>query len=170
MTYCRLLLAAALAAMAMPCVGAPVAAPQPATGRALLLTPLTLTRIDDLNFGTIVPSPVSGAVSISPATGARTIIGGVTGVASDPGGRGYFATAGSPSQQVIVTISQPLAMTSTAGDTVQVLALTLDGPNIQTIDPITRNFFFGVGGIILVGADQAEGIYQANFDVTATYL
>ena len=52
----------------------------------------------------------------------------------------------------------------------QVLALTLDGPNIRTIDPTTRNFFFGIGGIILVGADQPEGVYQATFDVTATYL
>ena len=48
--------------------------------------------------------------------------------------------------------------------------LTLDGPNIRTIDPTTRNFFFGIGGIILVGADQPEGVYQATFDVTATYL
>lgn len=170
MTYCRLSLAAALAAMAMPCVAAPVAPPQPAAGRALLLVPLKLTKIDDLSFGTIVPSPLSGAVSISSTTGARTTIGGVTGVASDPGGRGYFATAGSPSQQVIVTLTQPLALTSIAGDSVQVLALTLDGPNIRTIDPTTRDFFFGIGGIILVGADQPEGVYQATFDVTAAYL
>jgi hypothetical protein len=98
------------------------------------------------------------------------MIGGVTGVASDPGNRAYFATAGSPNQQVILTVTQPLALTSVAGDTVSVLALTLDGPNVRTIDPVTRNFFFGIGGIILIGADQPEGLYQATFDVTATYL
>jgi hypothetical protein len=170
MRHCRLLLAAALAAMGTPCLAAPVAPPQPATGRALLLVPLKLTKIDDLSFGTIVTSPLSGAVSISSTTGSRTTIGGVTGVASDPGGRGYFATAGSPAQQVIVTVSQPLALTSIAGDSVPVLALTLDGSNVRTIDPTTRNFFFGIGGIIFVGADQPEGTYQATFDVTATYL
>ena len=53
---------------------------------------------------------------------------------------------------------------------VPVLALTMDGANVRTIDPTTRNFFFGVGGIILVGADQPEGIYTATFDVTASYL
>ena len=52
----------------------------------------------------------------------------------------------------------------------QVLALTLDGPNVCTIDPATWNFVFGIGGIILVGADQPEGVYQASFDVTATCL
>jgi hypothetical protein len=51
-----------------------------------------------------------------------------------------------------------------------VLALTLDGAPIRTINPTTRNFFFGIGGVILVGANQAEGVYRATFDVTATYL
>jgi hypothetical protein len=166
----KLLLAAACAATAMPCFAAPVAPAQPATGRALLLVPLKLTKISDLSFGTIVPSPVSGAVFINATTGARTAIGGVTGVASDPGSRAYFATAGSPGQQVIVAVNQPIALTSPAGDTITVLALTLDGPNTRTIDPVTRNFFFGIGGIILVGADQPEGLYEATFDVTATYL
>ena len=165
-----LLLAAALAATAVPAAAAPVAPAQPATGRALILIPLTLTKIDDLNFGTVVPSGLSGAVSVNAVTGARTTIGGVTGVASDAGNRALFATAGSPNQQVLVTVTQPLALTNGAGDTVPVLALTLDGPPIRTIDPTTRNFFFGVGGIILVGPDQPEGVYQATFDVTATYL
>ena len=97
-------------------------------------------------------------------------IGGVTGVASDSGRRAYFATAGSPNQQVIVTLTTPLALTSVAGDTIPVLALTLDGPPVRTVDPTTRNFFFGVGGVILIGANQPEGIYTATFDVTATYL
>ena len=171
MKPCSLLLAlAALAVTAAPAAAAPVAAPQPATGRALILIPLTLTKIDDLSFGTVVPSAVSGAVSINAATGARTIIGGVTGVPSDVGQRAFFGTAGSPNQQVIVTVSQPLALTSIAGDTIPILALTLDGAPIRTIDPTTRNFFFGIGGVILVGANQPEGIYQATFDVTATYL
>ncbi len=170
MWHCRLFLAAALAASAVPAAAAPVGAPVPARNRAIVLIPLTLTKIDDLSFGTIVPSPVSGAVSINAVTGARTMIGGVTGVSSDVGNRAYFGTAGSPNQQVILTVSQPLALTSVAGDTVTVLALTLDGAPIRTINPATRSFFFGVGGVILVNADQPEGVYQATFDVTATYL
>lgn len=165
-----MILAASVAAFATQSVAAPVAPAQPATGRALILVPLQLTKIDDLSFGTIVPSPLSGAVSVNATTGARTTIGGVTGVASDPGNRGYFATAGSPSQQVIVTITQPLTLDNGLGDSVSVLALTLDGANVRTIDPVTRNFFFGVGGIIFVNANQPEGLYQATFDVTATYL
>ena len=164
------LIAAALGLMATPAAAAPVAASPPATGRALILVPLQLTKIDDLEFGTIVPSGVSGAVSIDAATGNRTLIGGVAGVASDPGHRAFFATAGSPNQLVLLGITQPLALTNGAGDSIPVLALTLDGAPIRTINPTTRNFFFGVGGIILIGANQPEGIYQATFDVTATYM
>jgi hypothetical protein len=155
---------------AAPALAAPIGASPPATGRALILIPLTLTKIDDLDFGTVVPSGLSGAISIDATTGSRTIVGGVSGVPSDPGRRAYFATAGSPNQQVILTITQPPALTSVAGDTVPVLALTLDGGSVRTIDPTTRNFFFGVGGIILIGASQPEGVYSATFDVTASYL
>jgi Domain of unknown function (DUF4402) len=166
------LLAAAALGLMLPTSGtaAPLAANPPATGRALVLIPLTLTKIDDLDFGTVVPSGLSGAVSIDATTGARMTIGGVTGVASDSGRRAYFGTAGSPNQQVIVTLTAPLALTSVAGDTIPVLALTLDGPPVRIVDPTTRNFFFGVGGVILIGANQPEGIYTATFDVTATYL
>ena len=166
----KYLLAAALAAAAVPAAAAPVAPATPATGRALVLIPLTLTKIDDLDFGTVVSSNVSGMVAIDATTGSRTVAGGVSAVASDIGHRARFATAGSPNQSVIVTIAAPLALANGSGDTISVLALTLDGPPVRTIDPVTRNFFFGIGGVILIGADQPEGVYQATFDITATYL
>ncbi|HEX6740531.1 MAG TPA: hypothetical protein VF079_01900, partial [Sphingomicrobium sp.] len=80
-----ILTAGALWALAAPAAAAPVAAPTPAQGKALILVPLTLTKIDDLDFGTVVTSPVSGIVTINPATGARSFAGGATGVASDAG-------------------------------------------------------------------------------------
>ncbi|MFL6730220.1 MAG: DUF4402 domain-containing protein [Sphingomicrobium sp.] len=165
------LIAAALVALAVPAAAAPVAAPTPAQGKALLLTPLTLTKVDDLDFGTVVTSPVSGIVTINPATGARGFAGGASGMASDAGHRALFAGAGTPSQQVIVFITPPASLANGAGDTIPVLALTLDngGNPIRTIDS-TRAFFVGVGGILQINADQAEGIYQANFTVTANYL
>ena len=165
------MIAGALWALAAPAAAAPVAAPTPAQGKALLLTPLTLTKVDDLDFGTVVTSPVSGIVTINPATGARSFAGGATGVASDAGHRALFAGAGTPSQLVIVFITPPATLDNGLGDTIPVLALTLDngGNPIRTIDA-TRAFFVGVGGILMINADQAEGVYQGNFTVTANYL
>jgi hypothetical protein len=140
-----------------------------ATGKALVLVPLSLTKLADLDFGTIIPSPVSGFVSISATTGARTFGGGVTGVASDDGHRAYFGGAGTPNEHVIVTIDAPTELTDPSGDSITVLALTLDGPARKIIDPTTRAFFFGVGGVLQIAADQPEGVYSATFDVTANY-
>lgn len=165
------ILAFAIAALAATGVAAaPVASPTPPSGRALLLIPLTLTKIDDLSFGSVIPSPVSGTVAINATTGSRSVAGGITAVPSDVGQRAFFGGAGSPNQLVIVTVTPPAVLTSVAGDTLTVLALTLDGPPLRTIDPVDRTFFFGVGGIIQVGANQPEGVYTSDYDVTANYL
>lgn len=166
-----ILIAGALVAAAVPAAAAPVAAPTPAQGRALILVPLTLTKVDDLDFGTVVTSPVSGIVTIDAATGARGFAGGASGFAGDVGHRALFAGAGTPSQQVVVFITPPVALTNGAGDAIPVLALTLDngGNPIRTIDA-TRAFFVGVGGILQINADQPEGTYQGSFTVTANYL
>jgi len=165
------MIAALAAALTVP-TGAQ-AAGVPATtdsgGKALILVPLTLTKINDLDFGTVVPSSVSGVVTINATTGARSFAGGVTGITTVAGNRAEFAGAGSPSQQVILALSPPAQLTSPAGDTVDVLGLTLNGSAIRTIDPTTRAFFVGVGGSLLIGGDQPEGDYSADFSLTAIY-
>lgn len=162
--------AATVAAIALG--SAPAAAVTPTTqsdGKALVLIPLTLTKIDDLDFGSVVPSPVPGTVTINPSTGARTFTGGVTLVPSDAGFHAYFGGAGTPSQQVLVALSPPVALTNGAGDTIPVVGLTLDGPPMRTIDPVSRTFFVGVGGTLSIAANQPVGTYSANFWVTAVY-
>jgi hypothetical protein len=153
----------------VPAQAAPVAPPTPASGKALLLKPLTLTKLGDLSFGTIVTSNLPGTVAI-PADGSASIVtGGVAHVPSDTGSRARFAGAGTAGQQIIVVADNPLTLSNGLGDTVSVLAITLDGPNVRTIDA-SRAFFVNVGGILYVAANQPEGIYQATLNVTAWYL
>ena len=168
----QLLCAAGLAAFAFsaaPATAAPVPAVTDSDGRALILVPLTLVKIDDLDFGSVVRSAAPGTVTINASTGARTVAGGVTGVTSDPGNRAYFGGAGSPNQQVILAISPPVELTNAGGDTIPVLGMTFDGPPIRTIDPVTRAFFVGVGGTLQIAADHPEGDYNADFWLTALY-
>ena len=138
-------------------------------GRALVLVPLTLVKIDDLDFGSVIRSSAAGTVTINPSTGARSLAGGVTGVTSDAGSRAYFAGAGTPSQQVLLALSPPVALVSAGGDLIPVVGLTLDGPPIRTIDPVTRAFYVGVGGTLQIAANQAPGDYSADFWLTAIY-
>lgn len=165
-------IAAAAAAVPAPALAAPLSNTASASGHALLLMPLTLTKIDDLDFGTVVSSGTSGTVALNAGTSARTFAGGVTGVASAAGHHAYFGGAGTGGQQVVVVIVPPAQLTNTNGDTIDVLALTLDngGNPIRTVDPATRTFFVGVGGILNIGANQPDGLYSATFQVTANYL
>lgn len=158
---------AAMAFGAAPAAAAPVAASPNADGRALILVPLTLTKVADLDFGTVVSSATAGTVTIDEATGARTVAGGVTAVASDAGNRAQFAGAGTPSQLVDISISTvPASLSDGLGNSIPV-ALTLEATQV-TIDA-TRAFTVGVGGTIDVGADQPDGDYNAPFEVTANY-
>ena len=165
-----LIAASAALAVATPAAAAPVAASPPAQAEALILIPLTLNKLQDLYFGTIIPSGLSGVVTV-PADGTAPFAsGGVTLVTSDPGYRARFAGAGSANQLVVVSATNPVQPAQMAwATTVTVLALTLDGPPVRMIDA-TRAFSFNVGGILLVNANQPEGIYQSDFDVTANYL
>lgn len=167
---CKFSLAlASFALAAFPAAAAPVAAPTQPPGRALLLIPLTLTKIQDLSFGTIVPSTTTaGFIAINATTGARTGSAGLTLMPVDIGQRGRFAGAGTPGQQVIMALTPPAELTNPAGDTITVLAMNLDGPTTRTI-AADHSFFVGVGGVIFITANQPEGVYTADYDLTADY-
>ncbi len=164
-----LIVSCAALAVATPAAAAPVAASPKAKAQGLILIPLTLNKLQDLYFGTIIPSNLSGVVTV-PADGtAPFATGGATLLTSDPGYRARFAGAGTTGQLVLITVNNPGLLSNGLGDNVNVLALTMDGPAIRTIDP-TRAYAFNVGGILMINANQPEGIYQADFDVTAQYL
>ena len=159
----------ALLTAATPLAAAPVSAPTQPPARALLLIPLTLTKVQDIHFGDIVPSTTTGGwVAINAVTGARTGSAGLTLMPTDIGQRGRFAGAGTPGQQVIMALTPPTQLTNPAGDTLDVLALTLDGPTTRTI-AADHTFYVGVGGTIFVAANQPEGLYSATYDLTADY-
>ncbi len=159
----------ALLTAVSPAVAAPVSAPSQPPARALLLIPLTLTKVQDIHFGDIVPSTTTaGWVAINAITGARTASAGLTLMPTDIGQRGQFAGAGTPGQQVIIALTPPAQLANPAGDTLDVLFLNIDGPTTRTI-AADHSFFVGVGGIIFVAANQPEGLYSATYDLTADY-
>lgn len=154
---------------AFPALAAPVAAPTQPPARALLLIPLTLTKVQDLHFGTIVPSTTTaGWVAINAVTGVRTASAGLTLMPADAGRRGEFAGAGTPGQQVTLALTPPTDLINPAGDTLTVLTMNLDGPTTRTI-AANQAFFVGIGGIIFVAANQPDGLYSATYDLTADY-
>jgi hypothetical protein len=158
--------AAAATVAAAPAEAAPVTATKDASGKALILIPLTLTKVDDLDFGSIIPSSSSGSVTIPANGGLRSMTGGVTPVASDPGSRAVIAGAGSFGEQVNIFLAPPANLSDGNGHTLPI-AMNVDS-NRVTIDS-TRAFSIGVGGTVTVGPNQVDGTYTGTFTVLAQY-
>ena len=150
-----------------------VAAQANATANAygVVLQPLTLTKVSDLNFGTIIGSAAAGTVTINADTGVRSVTGGITAVTNYPGGRGTFQGAGQSAQIVKLALT-PLAQlvsTTNPANTVTVTSLSLDSSGATRTIDATQAFTVGVGGVFTIAANQPNGTYTASFDLTADY-
>ncbi len=148
----------------------PVTDTATALARGLVLQPLTLTKDEDLDFGTVLASTVLGDVTINANDGSRTVTGGVTAVTANPGGRAIFVGAGTVSQQVTLTLTPPAnnVLVSAANDTI-LAALVFDTGGATRTIGTTGVFTVGVGGTFDIAANQPNGEYQADFSVTAEY-
>ena len=173
MKYRMFFIAAAAAAtvVASPASAASVSATKSTSGRALLLLPLKLTKVNDLDFGTVVTSSGYGTVSMDAGTGFRTFAGGVTGNAT-LGVPASFAGAGSPGQLVVVVLTPATKLNDGAGHSVDVIAMSLDqnGNPLRTVDVTSKTFFVGVGGVLGIPGNTPDGTYSNTFQVTANYL
>ena len=171
LTICLAALAAT-AATATPAFAQAVSASANAEARGVVLQPLTLTRIDDLDFGTVISTAAAGTVVIDADDGSRSVTGGVLEVPSYPGGRGLFSGNGTAGQDVNLTLNAPGVLVSTTNplDLVTVNSMYLDSGNllVRTIGASTV-FNVGVGGDFAITANQPNGLYTAQFDLTADY-
>jgi hypothetical protein len=162
----KFVIAAAMAAIAAPASAGSLAGTAPASAKALLLIPLSITKVDDLDFGTVVPSSTSGTVSIAADGSGQSVTGGVTPIPSGTAARALFAGAGTAGQQVNIFLAPPANLSDGNGHTVPI-SLSLESALI-TIDS-TRAFSVGIGGTVTVAANQAAGTYTGTFTVLAQY-
>lgn len=161
--------AGALTALMLISVPAQAATPsQQATATARIYRPLTISFVQNLNFGTIV---LSGSGSWSGEVVSMDQLGNVT-----CGGGTNLTCSGTPAaakyhlvgtNNAIVTISSPgfnligpatLAFTPNAPATVNLGATGA-----------TTGVDFGIGGSITLASTTPDGVYSGNFAVTANY-
>jgi len=145
-----------------------------AEARGRVLQPLTLSKAFDLDFGTVSGDPTNpGTVVVgvtNPASPTRTQTGAVTLVPSvwQPA---EFDGAGEPGRAVTVTLNPPATLVNGA-NSITVNSMVLDTCNCttdtRTVDGAGA-FKVYVGGDFAIAANQASGLYTANFDVTADY-
>ena len=171
MSHCKFLAGAAALALlgATPALAADDAA---MASKALVLKPFVLTRISDLNFGTIIPTGSAEFVQIDADTGARTVSNPTMRVATDDGYRAEFASSGVNNAMVVIELDGPSNLVNGDGDLLKVTRLVLDQKNkvIRTLTPASQVFFVGIGGEVYIRGDQEDGEYVGTFTLTATYI
>lgn len=136
---------------------------------ASVLKPLTLTRVQDLELGTIVlgPGTWSGAtVGISRSgafscTSVNVTCSGATRVA-------VYNVTGSNSQAV--RISAPNVTLVNQSDASKTLTLVVDSPGTVTLpNSGNKGSNFSLGGSVSVSSTTADGVYSGTFNVTVDY-
>jgi hypothetical protein len=165
-------LAIACASMALALSSTPAAAVSPATqatATAKIFRPLTISWVQNLDFGTIVltGSSFSGeVVSISQA-GALTC-------GSNPGV--LLTCSGSP-----LAAKYKLVGTNNATVTISCPAFNLTGPSTLAFTPsapatvnlgasgASTGVTFSIGGSITLASTTPDGVYSGTFAVTADY-
>ena len=140
-----------------------------ASASATIISPISITKTVDLNFGNVGASALAGTVTITPA-GARSVTGG----ASLPSTAGTvaaasFDVAGQSNYTYAITLPASVVISS--------------GPDNMTVNGFTNNVgpigtlsaggtqTLTVGATLNVGATQAAGTYisATPFDVTVNY-
>ena len=161
-------LLAALFACASPASAQAIEPDQDATGRAIVLRPLTLLKVEDLDFGWLTVTTAGTAV-LNPFTGVITTTGGVVAAGGDPLPAEFVGAASRNTPIKIRIPNKPITLTRVAGtQTMTVSNWTLDGPADRKTGP-ERAFTFRVGATLNVGANQADGLYTGTFDVEVQY-
>ncbi|MGP1283394.1 MAG: DUF4402 domain-containing protein [Parasphingopyxis sp.] len=156
-------------ALAAGPVGAAHAADESADSEAVIVTPLSLVNTSDLEFGTLLAGPTAGTVVINPNNDARSVTGGVTAAGSG-GQAAQFWTYGGPRQFIYVTRGPlPVLDRVGGGGSMAVSQLTLNGSVFRYLSNAGL-LDLRVGGRLQVGANQAPGIYEGDFQITVTYF
>src|SRR6185369_10360460 len=132
----------------------------PATANATIILPLTVTKLDDMDFGSLAPTTAGTAV-LNPDTDTLSVTGGVTQV------------GGSAEHNAVVNIKlpkQPVTLTRTGGaETMTATNFTLQSGYTKKALAQMDSFTFRVGATLNVAANQVEGTYVGTFDVTVQY-
>lgn len=165
----RSALVAALALAARPSLVAAETPAQQATGNAIVIHPVTVTKIRDMDFGYLTVIGGAGTAVLEPDTDTFSTTGGVSPVGGSPQCAEFVGAAQGSAVVNIKIPTQPSTLTRVGGtETMTVSKFTLQGQSRRALAK-ADSFTFRVGGTLDVAANQVEGLYVGTFDVTVQY-
>lgn len=138
-----------------------------ANATAFIASPITITKVTDLQFGGFV-SGIGGTVTIS-TTGARTPVGPVPlNNVTYPIGAASFSLTGAPNFVFTITLPTTIAITGTGGSTMNVTTIVSNPSGTGTLSAGGTSTLI-VGGTLTLSGNQAPGAYSGTFSVTVNY-
>jgi len=139
-----------------------------ATGSAIVITPIAISKTTDMNFGNVAVSATAGTVILTPAS-TRTKSGGVTlPAAAGTVAAAAFAVTGLGASTYSITL--PTTYTITSGSNNMIVDTFTSTPSgIGTLSSGAQTV--QVGATLNVAALQAAGTYTnaTGFNVTVNY-
>ncbi|MCG2586470.1 DUF4402 domain-containing protein [Massilia sp. TS11] len=140
------------------------AASTTANGTATVIAPMTITKTNDLRFGSFAPSTAAGTVTIA-TNGSRS--GSNVSLSSlNTGGAAAFSVTGSGNATYAITLPATASL-SGPGTAMTISSFTSNPSGSGTLSAGSGSI--SVGGTLAVGASQAAGAYTGSFSVSVDY-
>lgn len=149
---------------------AQVSAVSTAATNATVITPISIVKNADLNFGNVVPSGTAGTVIISTA-GVQSFTGGALAFANDDGSptAASFTVSGEEdaTYSIALTNATITVTNGTNSMTVGTFVTSPSSPGVLTSGSQTVT----IGATLSVAAGQAAGLYQnaSSLEITVAY-
>ena len=149
-------------------IGAPVSPPTQPPAQAALMRPLTLTKLNDMDFGKLGVT-ANGTAVINPVTDSMTTTGGVLSLGGTPRAATFRGVAQGSSVVIIRIPNGGINLVRAGGsETILLNAFTLDGQSKRAMAQ-AGIFDFKVGATLRPTANQVDGLYTGTFEVTIQY-
>ena len=138
------------------------------TATATIVGPLALTKVSDMNFGTIAVGAVAGTVVLG-TDNSRTPTN-VTLVPPAAGIAASFTVAGEASRTFTITLPADGTVSLISGANSMAANIFVHNAGANPALDVAGAAAFTVGATLSVAANQAAGSYtSANFPVTINY-
>ncbi len=150
-----------------------------ATGDVIVVSPLSLVKSEDLDFGTLLAGASGGTAVVAP-NGNRTTTGDVVAVGGTATASQFFGF-GTPGRFVRIRSNAAVhtLTRSGGGETMDLRNLTLQANNLNLF--VFGGSVFGqilpngiitlnIGGTLDVGPDQEPGVYEGTFEIGVDYF
>jgi len=136
------------------------------SANARIVTPISIAKTADMNFGDVVPSGSAGTVVLTTA-GSRSTTGGVNLGNGFGVTQATFTVSGQGSSTYAITLPGSANITSGA-NTMSVGTFTSNPLGTGTLSAGGSDTL-NLGATLSVGASQATGTYTGSFSVTVVY-